>query len=123
MMTEKPLTSRQRTILEAILFLIGKGDLPTVREVGSLVGLRSPATVMKHVRVLEKASLISVSGKSRGIRISDPELLERVIQADFPDATRATDSPGATDPPRRSAQKSTVSPEFWVHSSASPPIP
>ncbi len=93
MMTEKPLTSKQRTILEAILFLIGKGNLPTVREVGSLVGLRSPATVLKHLRVLEKASLISVSGKSRGIRISDPELLERVFQDRAGEITNPSDTP------------------------------
>ena len=80
MAPEKPLTKKQRTILDAIIFLIHKGELPTVREVGALVGLRSPATVLKHLRVLEKASLISLSGKSRGIRIVDPVLLERVIQ-------------------------------------------
>ena len=80
MPSEKPLTKKQRTILDAILFLIRKGELPTVREVGALVGLRSPATVLKHLRVLDKAAFISLSGKSRGIRIADPELLERVIQ-------------------------------------------
>ncbi len=113
----KPLTSKQRTILEAILFLIGKGDLPTVREVGSLVGLRSPATVAKHLRALEKASLISVSGKSRGIRISDPELLERVIQdtageidsrtptGPFSVSSRSS-SPGASSPGRSSPGRS-----------------
>ena len=96
-MNGKPLTKQQRTILEAILFLIGKGELPTVREVGSLVGLRSPATVLKHLRVLEKASLISVSGKSRGIRISDRELLDRVIQSTAGEID-PLDSTGSSDP-------------------------
>ena len=72
---DKSLTTKQQSILEAILFLIRKGELPTVREVGALVGLRSPATVLKHLRVLEQAKLISLSGKSRGIRIADEELL------------------------------------------------
>jgi SOS-response transcriptional repressor LexA len=76
----KPLTRQQRTILEAIVFLIRKGELPTVREVGALAGLRSPATVLKHLRLLEKAKLISTSGKSRGIRIADEELLRQILE-------------------------------------------
>lgn len=73
------LTKKQRTILDAILFLIGKGELPTVREVGALAGLRSPATVLKHLRTLESGGFISLSGKSRGIRIVDRGLLEEVL--------------------------------------------
>jgi len=64
------LTKQQRRILDAILFFLHKGELPTVREVGALVGLRSPATVLKHLRALEQRKLISLSGKSRGIRIT-----------------------------------------------------
>ena len=82
MAPEKSLTKKQKTILEAILFLMRKGEIPTVREVGGLVGLRSPATVLKHLRVLEKNGHISLSGKSRGIRLADPELLERILHAD-----------------------------------------
>ena len=74
---KQPLTRQQQTILEAILFFLQKGELPTVREVGALVGLRSPATVLKHLRALEREKLISLSGKSRGIRVH-PELLEQV---------------------------------------------
>lgn len=65
------LTRQQRNILEAISFFIQKGELPTVREVGALVGLRSPATVLKHLRALERRKIISITGKSRGIRILD----------------------------------------------------
>src|SRR5262249_14323391 len=69
-----PLTRQQQVILDAILFFIRKGELPTVREVGALVGLRSPATVLKHLRALEQANIISINGKSRGIRlIRSPE--------------------------------------------------
>jgi SOS-response transcriptional repressor LexA len=74
--TKHPLTKQQRTILEAILFFLEQGELPTVREVGALVGLRSPATVLKHLRALEREKLISLSGKSRGIRIVARELVE-----------------------------------------------
>jgi len=62
-------SKKQRQIYEALLFLIEKGENPTVREVGALVGLSSPATVMKHLRALEREGLISLSGKSRGIRL------------------------------------------------------
>ena len=76
------LPRQQRTILEAIVFLVGKGEPPTVREVGALVGLRSPASVLKHLRRLEKAGLISVSGKSRGMRITNVELVEKILGSD-----------------------------------------
>ena len=74
-----PLTKKQLQILEAILFLIRRGELPTVREVGALAGLRSPATVSKHLKALAAEKLISISGKSRGIRIADPELLASIL--------------------------------------------
>ncbi len=76
-----PLTKQQRAILDAIAFFLQKGDLPTVREVGALVGLRSPATVFKHLRALERRGLISINGKSRGIRL---------LQSDSHTFTKAT---------------------------------
>jgi SOS-response transcriptional repressor LexA len=68
--SQRQLTHPQRRILDAITFFRQKGELPTVREVGALVGLRSPATVLKHLRALERAGLISINGKSRGIRLT-----------------------------------------------------
>jgi len=72
------LTRSQQKILDAILFFQRKGEFPTVREIGALVGHRSPATVFKHLRTLERAKLISMNGngKSRGIRLADPSLLK-----------------------------------------------
>lgn len=70
-----PLTRQQQLILDAILFFVRKGELPTVREVGALVGLRSPATVLKHLRALEQAKIISINGKSRGIRLCSSSLV------------------------------------------------
>jgi len=61
-------TKKQRQIYEALLFLREKGEIPTVREIGALVGLNSPATVLKHLKALERDGLITMSGKSRGIR-------------------------------------------------------
>jgi len=63
------LTKKQKQVFEALSYLMEKGELPTVRELGALVGLRSPATVMKHLRALEREKLITMNGKSRGIRI------------------------------------------------------
>lgn len=63
-----PLTKSQRLILDAIIFLSRRGDTPTVREIGVLVGRRSPATVQKHLTALEAAGVIEMTGKSRGIR-------------------------------------------------------
>jgi repressor LexA len=71
------LTRPQQKVLDAILFFQRKGELPTVREIGALVGLRSSATVFKHLQALERAKIISITtGKSRGIRITDPSLLK-----------------------------------------------
>ena len=74
------LTKKQQQILDAILFLIRQGGPPTVREVGKLVGLSSPATVSKHLKALKEAGLITINGKSRGIRIADQELLNRLLK-------------------------------------------
>jgi SOS-response transcriptional repressor LexA len=74
----RSLSRVQRTILEAIVYLLRQGEIPTVREVGALVG-RAPSTVLKHLRALETARLLSLSGKSRGIRIADRDLLGAVL--------------------------------------------
>lgn len=75
------LTPPQRTILDAILFFIRKGEIPTVREVGTIAGLRSPATVLKHLRALAKRKIITLSGKSRGIRLTSQEALDIALQS------------------------------------------
>src|SRR5262245_25966741 len=64
-------TKKQNQVLEALQFLIKKGEMPTVREVGALVGLNSSSTVQKHLDALQREGLISMSGKSRGIRLRD----------------------------------------------------
>lgn len=54
-----PLTQRQLTILEAIQDLTRRnGYPPTVREIGSVVGLSSPASVQNHLHALEKAGYV-----------------------------------------------------------------
>ena len=52
---EKPLTDRQREILEYIEHLMReRGYPPSVREIGEAVGLTSPSTVHSHLRTLER---------------------------------------------------------------------
>lgn len=67
----RPLTMKRRTILEAVCYFLQKGELPTVREIGDLIGLQSSATVYAHLRALAAAGLVSLSGKSRGIRLTE----------------------------------------------------
>lgn len=68
------LTKKQQRVLDAIQFLIGKGESPTVREIGALVGLRSTSTVQKHLDSLEDAGVIERRGRqSRGIRLAQSE--------------------------------------------------
>jgi len=78
MRDKSSITRSQRTILDAVLFFLRKGEIPTVREVGAIAGLRSPATVFKHLRALEKRNIVTLSGKSRGIRIVSEEALASV---------------------------------------------
>ncbi len=88
------LTKKQQQILDAIVFLIRRGGPPTVREVGDLVGLRSPATVSKHLKALKEAGLITINGKSRGIRIANQELLNSLMEENVPgnEETEASES-------------------------------
>ncbi len=54
-MTDKPLTDRQRQILEYIdESMRERGYPPSVREIGAAVGLGSPSTVHSHLSTLQK---------------------------------------------------------------------
>ena len=81
-----PLTQRQLTILEAIQELTRlNGYPPTVREIGSVVGLSSPASVQNHLHALEKAGYVRRGSlkrralevvKDAGERTSRPAVLK-----------------------------------------------
>ena len=86
------LTKKQQQILDAIVFLIRRGGPPTVREVGNLVGLRSPATVSKHLNALKESGLITINGKSRGIRIANQELLNSLLEENDSETEEAASS-------------------------------
>lgn len=46
--------------------------MPTVRELGNLLGLTSTATVFNHLRTLQNKGYITVNRKSRSIRVTAP---------------------------------------------------
>jgi len=69
----KPLTKKQRQILECIKKCIDKnGFPPSVREIGAAAGLSSPSTVHSHLNTLEKAGYIKrAEGKTRSITLTE----------------------------------------------------
>jgi SOS-response transcriptional repressor LexA len=72
-MSEPTLTARRRGVIE--------GRMPTVRELGRLMGISSPNGVCGHLRALSKKGLLTFEGrKSRGIRLTEPSPLERAIK-------------------------------------------
>jgi len=70
---KQPLTIRQQEILEYVAtFTRDVGYPPTVREIGSATGLRSPRSVSQHLQALERKGFIHRGrDKSRAIRILD----------------------------------------------------
>ena len=78
-MVEKPktraaLTTRQREIYDFLKDkILNRGYGPTVREIGTQFGIRSPNGVMCHLKALERKGLISREAHmSRAIQLADP---------------------------------------------------
>ena len=67
----RPLTKRQREIFEFVRDkIVNRGYGPTVREIGTQFGIRSPNGVMCHLKALEKKGLIiRESNRSRAIKL------------------------------------------------------
>lgn len=63
---------KQREVLEFLKqFVASHGFAPTIRELASGVGLKSPATVEEHLQALEcKGVITRIKGKKRAISIS-----------------------------------------------------
>ncbi len=75
--TTKPkpiLTARQREIYEFLKDkILNRGYGPTVREIGSHFGIRSPNGVMCHLKALERKGLITREAHmSRAIQLCEP---------------------------------------------------
>ncbi len=70
------LTSRQRQIYEFLKDkILDRGYGPTVREIGSAFGIRSPNGVMCHLKALEKKGLITRESRmSRAIQLTERPL-------------------------------------------------
>jgi repressor LexA len=75
--TRRPLTARQRAILDCIgRYVEQRGYPPSVREIGESVGLGSPSTVHAHLETLERRGYLRRDpAKPRAIEIRpDPSL-------------------------------------------------
>lgn len=72
-----PLTDRQRQVLEHIATSIRRsGIVPSVREIGSALGMRSPSTVHQHLIALERKGYIRRYGdRMRVLEVLDKRLL------------------------------------------------
>jgi len=72
-----PLTDRQRQVLEHIATSIRRsGIVPSVREIGSALGMRSPSTVHQHLTALERKGYIKRYGdRMRVLEVLDRRLL------------------------------------------------
>jgi len=65
------LTSRQRDVLDYVKsYIVSHGYPPTVREIGSALGINSPATIHAHLKNLEKKGIIRKdNSKNRAIEL------------------------------------------------------
>lgn len=88
-MSSKSITSRQRSILQAIADAItDHGFPPTVREIGRIVGLTSSSSVKYQLDVLERAELLSRDPRRpRTIEITDTGYATLGIQPTAPTPT------------------------------------
>src|SRR4030065_1498406 len=71
-----PLTDRQREVLDHVAPSIRRsGIVPSVREIGTALGMRSPSTVHQHLTALERKGYI----KRYGDRMRVLEILDRTF--------------------------------------------
>lgn len=66
-MSHTTLTVRQKQVLWFIKeFLVQHGTAPTIRQIGTAVGIKSPNGVMSHLKALVKKGAIRTVGASGG---------------------------------------------------------
>ena len=72
------LTKRQSDILQVIKeFIVNNGYPPTVREIGSILDLKSPATIQFHItKLAEKGYIKKGNAKNRTIELLVPNELD-----------------------------------------------
>jgi repressor LexA len=75
----KPLTARQQEILGHIAGRIRKtGIVPSVREIGQALGMRSPSTVHQHLQALSRKGYL----RRDGDRMRVLEITDRTVRLD-----------------------------------------
>ena len=76
----RELTARQAKVLKAVEdFILGHGYAPTIRQLGSVLGIPSPSAVLKHLQSLERKGYITREGGE--IRVAGlPALLEGQVR-------------------------------------------
>lgn len=68
-----PVSAKQARILEVIVGWVEVyGYPPTVREIGSAVGLKSPSSVTHHLKALERHGLLRRASSPRTLRARVP---------------------------------------------------
>ncbi|MBQ7567578.1 transcriptional repressor LexA, partial [bacterium] len=64
------ITERQQLILDCIRDYIEQtGYSPSVRDIGSLCGIKSPQGILRHLKALEDKGFIQRDSKARSIRL------------------------------------------------------
>lgn len=68
------LTNREKEVLEATInYIEENGYVPSIKEIGNLVGLKSKSSVHGHLKSLEKKGYIERKEKSpRALKILKP---------------------------------------------------
>lgn len=73
-LSSRPLTDRQKQILDAVRRLSKRGYPPSVREIAAATGIRSPSTVHQHLMALKRKGALARDHGMRRLRIvPEPE--------------------------------------------------
>ena len=66
---ERKLTESQQRVLDAIVEIESRGQIPTYRELQKYLGYNSVATVYSHVKKLEQLKYVKTDSKARSIKL------------------------------------------------------
>lgn len=87
------LTNRQREVLNHIKqFIEANGYPPTVKEIGTMIGVKSNNAVNDHLKCLERAgAIVRDNHVARGMRVTDESMVHLVQpnEESWPDLQRA----------------------------------
>jgi len=77
--SQRKLTGRQRQVLDYLVNAVReKGYAPSVREIGTALGLRSPSTVHQHLMALEQKGCVRRQGdRMRALEVVDKSLVQK----------------------------------------------